>query len=437
MDERDAAIADLKRELAALREREQDLIDFVEKASLALHWVDAEGHILWANQAELDLLGYTRDEYVGRHIAEFHADAPAIADILDRLKRRETLRNYEARLRCKDGTIRDVLISSNVRWNKEEFVHTRCFTRDISERKRYEQRLLTQYAVGQVLASEASVEAAAPRILEVIARQLAWQVGALWTPQQDEQVLRCQAHWERISATASGFAALSRQFTFSSGSGLPGRVWSTKAPAWITDLQNDGNFPRLRIAADHGLRSAFAFPIMLGEHVHGVMEFFTDQVRSPDEELLQMGASLGYQIGEFLQRTRAQQDLAEREQSYRVLAETASDGMITIDAASTILFANTAAARIFGYTTEELIGLDLTILMPEHLRPLHKAAMVRYLETGQRHLTWQAVRLPGEHRDGYEIPIEISFGEYEQGNRHVFVGVIRDITERKWTGPHF
>src|SRR6185369_18087735 len=99
MDERDAAIADLKRELAAIRAREQDLIDFVENASLALHWVDADGHILWANQAELDLLGYTREEYVGRHIAEFHADAPAIADILNRLKRRETLRNYEARLR--------------------------------------------------------------------------------------------------------------------------------------------------------------------------------------------------------------------------------------------------------------------------------------------------------------------------------------------------
>ncbi|MCU1276376.1 MAG: multi-sensor signal transduction histidine kinase, partial [Bryobacterales bacterium] len=76
MDERDAAIADLKRELAAVREREQDLIDFVENASLALHWVGADGRILWANQAELDLLGYTREEYIGRHIAEFNVDEP-------------------------------------------------------------------------------------------------------------------------------------------------------------------------------------------------------------------------------------------------------------------------------------------------------------------------------------------------------------------------
>ncbi|MCU1273315.1 MAG: Chemotaxis protein methyltransferase CheR, partial [Bryobacterales bacterium] len=344
---------------------------------------------------------------------------------------RETLRNYEARLRSKDGTIRDVLISSNVRWNNDEFLHTRCFTRDISERKRYEQRLLTQYAVGQVLAGAASIEGAAPRILEAIADQLGWRVGLLWTPQKDEQVLRCEAHWERIPVTGSGFATLSQQFTFSTGVGLPGRVWSTKAPAWISDLRKDDNFPRLRIAAEHGLQSAFAFPIMLGEHVHGVMEFFTEQVRSPDAELLQMAASLGYQIGEFLQRTRAQQHLAEREESYRVLTETASDGIITIDATSTILFANTAAARMFGYTAEELIGADLTVLMPEHLRAHHKTAIAAYLDTGQRHLTWQAVRLPGQHRDGYEIPIEISFGEYEQRNKHVFVGVIRDISERK------
>ncbi len=136
---------------------------------------------------------------------------------------------------------------------------------------------------------------------------------------------------------------------FLRGVGLPGRVWSTKAATWIADLQQDGNFPRLQLAAEHGLRSAFAFPIMLGQQVYGVMEFLAEAVRAADNELLQMSGSLGYQIGEFLERTRAQQQLAEREESYRVLAETASDGIITIDATSTILFANTAAARIFGY----------------------------------------------------------------------------------------
>jgi PAS domain S-box-containing protein len=430
MDRREAKIADLERELAALRERNEDLIDFVENGSLALHWVGSSGRILWANQAELDLLGYTREEYIGHHIGEFHVDPGAIEDILQRLNGRETLREYESRLRCKDGTIRHVLISSSVRWNQAEFLHTRFFTRDVTERKLYEQRLLTQFAVGGALAGAASLEAAAPEVLAIIGRQMDWRAGLLWTRRDDEQVMRCSASWDSISGNGDSFGAACRELTFLSGVGLPGRVWSARTPVWITDLRTDNNFPRLRLAAERGLLSAFAFPIVLGDEVHGVMEFFAEQLRSADDELLQMAASLGYQIGEFLKRTRAQKQLAEREESYRVLAETASDGIITIDARSTILFANTAAAQIFGYTTRELIGSNLTVLMPERARASHRAGIAQYLETGQRHLTWRAVRLPGEHRNGYEIPIEVSFGEYKQGNGHVFVGIIRDITER-------
>jgi PAS domain S-box-containing protein len=130
-----------KRAEEALRQREEELTDFIENSAVGLHWVAADGTILWANQAELDLLGYTREEYVGHHIAEFHADREAIADILARLTRDETLHSYEARLRCKDGSIRYVLISSNVRRRDGEFVHTRCFTRDITERRQAEESL--------------------------------------------------------------------------------------------------------------------------------------------------------------------------------------------------------------------------------------------------------------------------------------------------------
>jgi PAS domain S-box-containing protein len=130
-----------------LRRREEDLADFIENAPVGLHWVGADGTILWANQAELDLLGYTREEYIGHHIAEFHADESVIGDILARLTRNETLHDYEARLRCKDGSHRHVMISSNVRRDGEKFVHTRCFTRDITERKRSEINLFQMAAI--------------------------------------------------------------------------------------------------------------------------------------------------------------------------------------------------------------------------------------------------------------------------------------------------
>lgn len=111
----------------------EELVDFVENASIPLHWVDKNGIIIWANQAELDALGYAQDEYVGLPISDFHADEPVINDILARLINNETLVNCQARLKCKDGSIKHVLINSNVFRKGDEFIHTRCFTRDISD----------------------------------------------------------------------------------------------------------------------------------------------------------------------------------------------------------------------------------------------------------------------------------------------------------------
>jgi len=111
----------------------EELIDFVENASIPLHWVDRNGIIIWANQAELDALGYAMEEYVGLPISHFHADEPVIQDILSRLTNNETLINYQARLKCKDGSVKHVLINSNVFRKGDEFIHTRCFTRDITD----------------------------------------------------------------------------------------------------------------------------------------------------------------------------------------------------------------------------------------------------------------------------------------------------------------
>ena len=124
---------------AMIAERvEHELKQCLDRAAEGLHWVGPDGTILWANQTELDLLGYSREEYIGHQIAEFHVDAPVIEDILARLAKGETLENREARLRHKDGTVRHVLINSNVLWRGDEFVHTRCFTRDVTERNERE-----------------------------------------------------------------------------------------------------------------------------------------------------------------------------------------------------------------------------------------------------------------------------------------------------------
>ena len=96
-----------------------------------------------------------------------------------------------------------------------------------------------------------------------------------------------------------------------------------------------------------------------------------------------------------------------------------------------MLFVNRAAEKIFGYTRAELIGQSLTMLMPEYLRHLHRGGLQRYLSTGGRHISWEAVELPGLHKDGHEISLELSFGEFAEHGRRFFTGIARDITERR------
>jgi PAS domain S-box-containing protein len=127
----------------------------------------------------------------------------------------------------------------------------------------------------------------------------------------------------------------------------------------------------------------------------------------------------------LIESQHAEAAFRESEEHYRAVAEAATDAIITIDSDSTILVVNPAAERIFGYSTEEMIGRPLTMLMPEYLRHLHKAGITRYLETGRKHLGWSAVQLPGLHKSGAETPLEISFAEFDKDGRRFFTGIAR------------
>jgi PAS domain S-box-containing protein len=116
---------------------------------------------------------------------------------------------------------------------------------------------------------------------------------------------------------------------------------------------------------------------------------------------------------------------------FEALARSAPDAILTIDAESIVLSANPAVERIFGYEPEELIGRSLHVLIPERMRHSHDTGVEHYLATGKRNVPWTGLLLPAVRKDGSEIPVEISFGEFiEPNGRRVFSGFVRDVSER-------
>lgn len=161
----------------------------------------------------------------------------------------------------------------------------------------------------------------------------------------------------------------------------------------------------------------FASGLVLSFILFGVT-FFLAKARLRAEES-------EWQLRQKRERLQASEEL------HRTISETAADVIITIDVNSKIITVNHAAERIFGYKIEELVNQSLTMLMPERMRPLHHAGLARYMATGEKGIPWGGVELPGLHKDGREIPLEISFGEMHKSGKRTFTGIIRDITERK------
>jgi PAS domain S-box-containing protein len=146
------------------------------------------------------------------------------------------------------------------------------------------------------------------------------------------------------------------------------------------------------------------------------------------DELATLIEAFNEMLGRIQERDVA---LRESEERYRVVAETATDAIITMDEKSTILFVNKAAEKIFGHTPAEMMGQKMTMLMPENLRPVHGAGLERYIRSGERRISWSSVQLPGLHKSGKEVPLEVSFGEYNENGKRGFTGIVRDVTDRK------
>src|SRR5712672_3484085 len=320
------------------RKKEESLRESEERfrtmADTALIWTtDADKLCTYVSQTWLDLTGKIFEE-LGKgwaddiHPSDRDARLEAYAHCFDQ----RSPFTLEYRVRRHDGEYRWLLDKGTPRFASDgTFLGYIGSATDIAERKRVEERLRVQHTVAQILAEAATIEEATPTILRAMGECLGWDVGALWRVDREAEALRCVELWHEASIEVPEFERVSREFTFVPGLGLPGRVWSSLEPEYIPDVVPDGNFPRGPIAEREGLHAAFGFPILLGGEVLGVIEFFSREIRQPDQELLNMLATIGSQIGQFIERKRAETELRESEQNYRKLFESIDEGFCTIE----------------------------------------------------------------------------------------------------------
>jgi PAS domain S-box-containing protein len=302
----------------------------------------------------------------------------------------------------------------------------------VSERRRNEQRMVLLHAIARILAESATLAEATPSIVQAICQNLGWPVGAIWRLDAGAQVLRCIKVWHEGPKKFHEFEATTGQITFAPGIGLPGRVWTSGLPAWIPDVTRDDNFPRAPVAAREGLHSAFGFPIRLGDEILGILEFFSSEIHRPDDDLLQMMATVGSQIGQFIERKRGEEAMRHSEARKAAVLESALDAIITMDNEGRIVEFNPAAERIFGYARAAVIDKPMDqLLLPPGLRDQHRRGLVHYLATGEPFVLGQRLELPALRADGTEFPAELTITRIPVSGPPMFTGYLRDITERK------
>lgn len=303
----------------------------------------------------------------------------------------------------------------------------------VAERKRAELRLVAHDATTHVLAEASTPKEVIPRAFQTICESLDWDMGALWHVDREAQVLRYGESWHRPSLGLLGFADASRLYTFAPGIGLPGRVWASEEPAWIVDVTQDANFPRAPMAAKAGLRSAFAVPLCLGSDILGVMEFFNRERRPPDDELLQMVATLGSQLGQFLERKHAEEALREGEERLRIALQAGQMGTWEWDITTGQVTWSETLEAIHGIAPGTFPGTYEAYCSDIHPEDRDRVTdtIAKTLAEGSDHWITYRIVLPDDRVRWVEGRGRLFVDDDEMGRPVRMSGVCMDITDRK------
>jgi diguanylate cyclase (GGDEF)-like protein/PAS domain S-box-containing protein len=295
-----------------LRESEERFRLIAENVGDLVALVDTEGRRIYNSPSYRSVF---RDEELtpgSDSFREIHPDdRQRVREIFAETVATGIGRRTEFRFLLRDGGIRHIESEGRViRDGSGRTSKVVVVSRDISERKRAEQRERMEHAVTRVLAESETLSEAIPKIVQSICEMLNWDCGARWSMDEARKAIRCVETWSTPSETIVAFMAEARQMSLQPmHTGLVREVWVSGTPKWIADVSSEEGFRRAGLAARAGLHGAFAFPILAGNVTLGVLEFFSREVRNPDPSLLQMVRVIGSQIGQFMARKQAEENL--------------------------------------------------------------------------------------------------------------------------------
>jgi diguanylate cyclase (GGDEF)-like protein/PAS domain S-box-containing protein len=416
---------------SAERENETRFRTLFLEAQAGMAFSDPDGHIKTVNPAFCELVGYTSEELRTLSLLDItHPDdAPGLQEAMHAMLAGEDEgRRIEKRYTRKDGEHVWVdLTMLLVRGEDDRPSYFQTVAVDIRDRKRAEVLQAARFAVTQALVTSPGWDKAAAGVLEGLCRTLDWELAEYWEVDADREAMHFAASWKRPGRDTSAFESTASGQGYRRGEGLAGRVWEAAKPIAMADLAGDES-PRAAAAVAVGLHGIVGFPVRSGRRVVGMISLHTWAPRDLDEGLIAVMNDVGSQIGEFVERKRAEVALQESEKRMRSVLDNVSDGLATIDQNGIIESANPAVSKLFGYTDQELVGESASIL----IATTHRGAFDNYL---QRRLAMDAHggahETMGKRKNGSLFPLEFVVTSMQVGSRHLFIGTLRDISERK------
>ena len=417
-----------------LQQSQEHLQVIIDTSPSAVITADQSGLISGWNRKAEAMFGWSHDEALGRTLTGTIipgryqlAHRRGLERFVATGQARIVGRTVEFAALHRDGHEFPVEISVSAASRSGTEVSFVAFITDVSQRRMTERIRAVQFAVTRPLATAASWEEAAPQVLKGMCDTLGCLASEFWRVDATAQALRRQHGWYRSARDMAPFRD-SAELTIARGVGMLGRAWATGRPRTVAEIAEEAS-PWAELATKAGLHCAIAFPVTNGRKVIGVIGLLSHQRQAADRSTLRVLTDIGSQIGHFIERRRAEEELRRSGDRIRAILDNVADGIITVDERLIVRSYNPAAERLFGYSAEEVIGTDFARLIPEAMRSEIRPRLRSVLRAQQEEVVVGRHETTGLQKDGTEFPLE--FNVSRLGPQRLVIGSLRDVSEQK------